>query len=180
MPDASRPFTRLLVTSPASIEAVLKEASAQADWREGLSPLLYSPMLREGDKLDTFTVEISIGDHVRDRWVTMDALVAPEPSITSIPASVLRELGVEPDEAPERFRPVRGDARPMRAGCTWLRVAGREVLTHVLFDEEDTSALLGALTLDTACLGVDPVEQKLVSVGEWPDDWLACIGRACS
>ena len=127
--------------------------------------------------MDTFTVEISIGDYVRERWVTMDALVATEPSITSIPASFLRELGVEPDDAPERFRSVQGDARAMRAGCTWLRVAGREVLTHVLFDDEDTPALLGTLTLDTVCLAVDPVEQKLVSVGEWPDDWLARAGR---
>ena len=47
----------------------------------------------------------------------------------------------------------------------------------MLFDEEDTPAPLGALTLDTACLAVDPVEQKLVSVGECPDDWLARIGR---
>lgn len=135
-------------------------------------------MPQEGDKLDTFTVEISIGNPVREQWVTMDALVTAEPSITTIPASVLRELGVEPDEAPERFRPVRGDARAMRAGSTWLRVAGREVLTHLLFDEEDAPAILGALTLEIACLGVDPVEQKLVTVGEWPDDWLASCDSA--
>ena len=133
--------------------------------------------MQDGDKLDTFTVETSIGDYVGERWVKMDALVATEPSITSIPASFLRELDVEPGDAPERFRSVQGDARAMRAGCTWLRVEGREVLTQVLFDDEDTSALLGALTLDIACLGVDPVDQKLVSVGEWPDDWLARIGR---
>ena len=66
--------------------------------------------------MDTFTVEISIGDYMRDRWVTMDALLAMAPSITLIPASFLRELGVEPDDTPERFRPVQGDARAMRAG----------------------------------------------------------------
>ena len=131
--------------------------------------------MQEGDRLDTFTVEISIGDYTRERWVTMDALVATGPSITSIPASVLRELDVEPDDAPERFRRAEGDARAMLAGCTWLRVAGREVLAHVLFDEEDTPACLGALTLDDVCLAVDPAEQKLVSTGEWPDEWLARI-----
>ena len=127
--------------------------------------------------MDTFTVEISIGDCVRERWVTIDALVATGPSITSIPASVLRELGVEPDDAPERFRRAEDDARVMLAGCTWMRVGDREVLAHVLFDEEDTPAFLGTLTLETACLAVDPVAQELVSVGEWPDDWLASIGR---
>ena len=64
----------------------------------------------------------------------------------------------------------------MLAGCTWLRVVGREVLAHVLFDEEDTPAFLGALTLDDVCLAVHPAEQKLVSTGEWPDEWLARIG----
>ena len=64
----------------------------------------------------------------------------------------------------------------MLAGCTWLRVAGREVLAHVLFDEEDTPAFLGTLTLDDVCLTVHPAEQKLVSTGEWSDEWLARIG----
>ena len=123
--------------------------------------------------MDTFTVEISIGDYACERWVTMDALVTTGPGITSIPASVLRDLGVEPDDFPERFPPTRDDDRRMRPGSTWLRVGDRQTVTQVLFDEEDTPAFLGALTLDNLCLAVDPVEQKLVSTGKWPDEWLA-------
>ena len=93
----------------------------------------------------------------------MDAPVDTDASITSMPGPVLRELGVDPVTA-ERFRSVQGEVRTMQVGYTWLRFAGREGLTHVLFNEEDSPALLGAMTLEEAGMGVDLVEQKLVQV----------------
>ena len=47
--------------------------------------------------MGTFSVEIEIGDSARERWVTLDALVDTGSTMTSAPASLLRDLGVEPE-----------------------------------------------------------------------------------
>ena len=110
-----------------------------------------------------FSVEIGIGDADRERWTQLNALVDTGASITSAPASVLRELGVEPSMR-RRFESALGEAREMDVGQTWVRVEGEEIITLVLFNDEGTTPLLGALTLEAAFLGVDPVHRKLVSV----------------
>ena len=52
----------------------------------------------------------------------------------------------------------------MNVGQTWLRVEGREVVTLVLFNEEGTPPLLGALALEGVFMGVDPIAKRLVPV----------------
>lgn len=129
-----------------------------------LTHLLYSTAYhRRSWSLGTFSVEIEIGDSLRERWVAMDALVDTGASITSVSSSLLRELGVEPVTS-KRFRFAQGEVRTMDIGYTWVRFAGEEVLTQVLFNEEGSPPLLGALALESAYLGVDPVEQRLIPV----------------
>ena len=48
--------------------------------------------------METFIVEIQIGDADRERWVTMDALVDTEAFMTAVPGSVLRGLGISPTD----------------------------------------------------------------------------------
>ena len=97
------------------------------------------------------------------RWTTLDALVDTGASIISVPASILRELGVEPLTT-QSFRFAQGEVRRMNVGQTWLRVEGREVVTLVLFNEEGTPPLLGALALEGVFMGVDPIAKRLVPV----------------
>ena len=52
----------------------------------------------------------------------------------------------------------------MDIGQAWLRVEGKERITVVLLNEENTPALLGALALESLFVGIDPVGQKLVPV----------------
>ncbi len=113
--------------------------------------------------MGTFSVEISIGDSERKRWKPLDALVDTGASITAAPASVLRGLGVTPSMR-QTFRFAQGEVREMDVGQTWVRVEEKEVVTLVLFNDEGTPPLLGALTLEAAFMGVDPVAQKLVPV----------------
>lgn len=113
--------------------------------------------------MGTFPMQIAVGDPERRRWTTLDALVDTGASITAVPSSVLRELGVTP-LAQERFRFAQGETRLMDIGQTWVRVEGRERVTLVLFNEEGTTPLLGALALEAAFMSVDPVAQKLVPV----------------
>ena len=113
--------------------------------------------------MGTFSVRIAVGDHERQRWTTLDALVDTGASITSVPASVLHDLGVEPMTR-KRFRFAQGETRTMDVGQTWVRVEGRERITLVVFNEEGTTPLLGALALEAAFMAVDPVARKLVPV----------------
>lgn len=114
--------------------------------------------------MGTFSVEIGIGSRDRDEWVTLDALVDTGASITSAPASLLRGLGVEPRWTQE-FKLADGGTRDMEIGEARVRVGGREIATLVMFNDERSMPLLGALALEGVFMGVDPVEKKLVPVG---------------
>ena len=116
--------------------------------------------------MGTFSAPISIGSPDRERWMQIDALVDTGASIASAPASVLRGLGVEPLRK-ERFTFAQGETHEMDVGQTWIRVGDREVITLVLFNEEGTAPLLGALALEGVFMGVDPVGKRLVPVGDW-------------
>ena len=114
--------------------------------------------------MGTFNVEIGIGSRDRDEWVTLDALVDTGASITSAPASLLRRLGVEPRRTQE-FKLADGGIRQMEIGEALVRVGDRDITTLVMFNDEESMPLLGALALEGAFMGVDPVEKKLVRVG---------------
>ena len=110
-----------------------------------------------------FNVPISIGDPQGENWIEFDALVDTGASVTSVPGSILRELGVAP-VASRRFRFAQGERKRMDMGRTWISVQGREEVTLVVFNDEGTMPLLGALALEALFLGVDPVRQRLVPV----------------
>lgn len=113
--------------------------------------------------MGTFNVKMEIGDGERERWTEVRALVDTGASIASAPASALRELGVEP-LARQTFRFADGSLRSMDMGQTWVRVDGREVVPLILFNDEGTPPLLGALALESLFLGVDPVGKRLIAV----------------
>lgn len=113
--------------------------------------------------MGTFSVQIEIGDANREQWVAMDALVDTGASITSAPGSVLRDLGVEP-EFRQIFQFAQGETRQMNIGYARVRFEGKEVITQVLFNDEGTPPLLGAMALEGAYLGVDPVAKRLIPV----------------
>ena len=52
----------------------------------------------------------------------------------------------------------------MEVGQAWLGVEGQEIITQVLFKEEGTTPLLGALAPEGVYLGIDPGSQRLVPV----------------
>lgn len=76
---------------------------------------------------------------------------------------MLRRLGVRPVST-ERFRFAQGEVRELPVGYTWIRIEGQEFITQVVFNEEGTSPLLGALALEAAYMAVDPVGQRLIPV----------------
>ena len=115
--------------------------------------------------MSSFTIPIEIGDTAGERWATMDALVDTGAFITSVPASVLRSLGVQPTGT-RRVRFGQGEVRELDYAQTWLRCDDQEIMTFVLFNEEGTTPLLGAYALEGLFVAVDPVEQRLVPLEE--------------
>ena len=113
--------------------------------------------------MGTFTVPISIGDPRGKNRIELDAMVNTGASVTSVPGSILRELGVAPVSS-QQFRFAQGESRRMTMGRTWISIDGREEITIFVFNDEGALPLLGALALEALFLGVDPVAQRLVPV----------------
>ena len=110
-----------------------------------------------------FSVPISIGDPQGENWIEMEALVDTGASVTAVPGSLLRELGVIP-AASQRFHSAHGEVRNMNMGEARILVEGRETGTMFVFNDEGTVPLLGALAMGALFLGVDPVGQKFIPV----------------
>ena len=113
--------------------------------------------------MDTVQVEIQIGDPAAENWVTVSALVDTGATMTAVPASVLRRLGVEPITR-KAFQFVQGEARTMDVGYARVRVEDQEIITQVLFNDEGTPPLLGAISLENAFLAFDPLAQRLIPI----------------
>ena len=107
----------------------------------------------------TITIAGMNGGKARDIEVTVDTGAF----FTAAPASMLRELGIEPVDS-RVF--IVADGRRVSADIGEARVAldGRSVNTIVAFGEEDSPPLLGALTLEELTLAVDPVGKRLIPI----------------
>ncbi len=81
---------------------------------------------------------------------------------TWIPASILERLGHEPEE---QWEFELGDGPKTIYGVKWVtvRVDGSSHPTPVVFGEEGTERLLGVVTLEESRLGVDAVNERLVT-----------------
>ena len=91
----------------------------------------------------------------------IEATVDTGAAYTTLPASLLRELGVTPKG--KRKLPLTDGRRfHMDYGEAQATIDGETVTTLVVFGEDDAPALIGAYTLEGLALAVDPVEQRLV------------------
>ena len=106
-------------------------------------------------------ITIEIGDRSGERFQTVEVLVDTGATFTTVPAEILRALGL----SPQRSEPVRlGDGSIISDDiCDALvRVEGKTFFTPVTFGRENEPNLLGMVALETALLAVDPVGQRLV------------------
>ena len=83
------------------------------------------------------------GQQAHDIEATVDTGAA----YTTLPASLLRELGIEP-MGKRRFLLADGRRVDMDYGRAWATINGGSEVTIVVFGEDDAPALLGAYTLE--------------------------------
>ena len=113
--------------------------------------------------MGTFRYPIALGNPSGTEYELLSALVDTGASYTSVPSSLLERLGVK---LLRRTSLIMSDGRRMQRnlGQTWIRAAGREAITIVIFGDEDTMPLLGAHALESLGLGVDPIRDRLVEM----------------
>ena len=111
--------------------------------------------------MGTFRKEIEIGTPDGSRYESFIALVDTGASITTLPGSSLRELGVSPHDQ-LTYAPAGGRRIQRDVGQTWLRIDGRSVITLVVFGDEGVQPLLGAYSLQGLMLAVDTPNERLV------------------
>lgn len=109
----------------------------------------------------TFKVSIGIGDPQGQEFETVEALVDTGATYSTLPASLLRRLGVETGRSVE-FELADGSIIERDVGQTWVQINGDTAIVPVVFPDEGSAPLLGAVTLEIFLLTVDPVRQRLV------------------
>jgi clan AA aspartic protease len=113
--------------------------------------------------LGTFIVPVQVGDLIGQHFVGVEALVDTGATYTSIPGHILTQLGIEPRES-RTFELADDRVVEYPVGFASIRLGEREIIVMVVFAPEGTTPLLGATTLETAGLAVDPIHQRLIPV----------------
>ncbi len=111
--------------------------------------------------MGSFRVRIEVGDPKGERFEALESLVDTGASYTWLPASLLRSLGIEPEEQRD-FILADGRRVPYGIATALVRMDGRVKPTQVVFGDEDTEPLLGVVTLEEFGLGVDAVNERLI------------------
>ncbi len=112
--------------------------------------------------MGTFTWPLRISSMDDQQSLDIEATVDTGAFYTTLPARLLRDLGIEPMGS-RRFLLADGRRVEMEYGQAWATIDGESVVTIVVFRDENAPPLLGAYTLEGLALAVDPSSQRLVS-----------------
>ncbi len=113
--------------------------------------------------MGTFYVTLRVAGRFRERYAHIDAMVDTGSTYTSLPESLLAELGIEPDEV-RTFKLADNRLVEYSMGETRLGLENRERSAPIMFAPDDTTPLVGATTLEILRLGIDPIREQLVPV----------------
>ena len=110
--------------------------------------------------MGTFNARVSVSDGNGGTAEWVEALVDTGATYSVLPASMLREMGVQPKESLE-FTFATGEQRLLPVGSAHFCIGDREGTSKVVFGEEG-QFLLGATTLQELALIADTSRHRLV------------------
>jgi anthranilate phosphoribosyltransferase len=113
--------------------------------------------------MGTFRQRIELAARPEGPFETVDALVDTGATYSSLPAPLLQRLGVQPIDT-ETFVLADGRSMEQPIGEATARLDGRVRTTVVIFAEEGSTPLLGAMTLEAFSLAADARNKRLVRV----------------
>lgn len=110
--------------------------------------------------MGTFKVNMDVAEDRRAPSERVEALVDTGATYTTLPDSLLRGLGVSPIT---RLGFTLADGRRVErdVGEAYLRIGDLAFHSPVVFGNDGSDALLGAVTLQIFGLGVDPLHERL-------------------
>ena len=111
--------------------------------------------------MGTFKWPLRISSMDGQRAVDIDAVVDTGAFYTTLPAPMLRELGITPTGS-RAFLIADGSRIEMEYGEALATIGGESVVTIVNFGEDNAPPVLGRYTLNGLALAVDPRAQRLV------------------
>ena len=111
--------------------------------------------------MGTFNHSLRLSATGSGQSVEIDATVDTGAAYTTIPARLLRQLGIEP-MGQRQFMLANGKRVWMDYGEARVTIEDESVTTIVVFSEDDAPPLLGAYTLEGLALAVDPLHQRLI------------------
>ena len=116
-----------------------------------------------GSIVGTFTVKFTVSHPLSpDQRMELDGLVDTGALFTQIPADMLSQIGI----APSGSRAVHyadGPRDVVPVAKADVAIDGVETATMILCGRPRSLVLLGATTLETLGLGVDPIHKKLIT-----------------
>ena len=117
--------------------------------------------------MGVFTATIEVAATPRGPFHQLDAMVDTGSLYTWVPISILRALGVTPQE---NTIFVMADGTRIHRDITEIavRLNGRVRHTISVFGDDASIPLLGAYTLEGFGLAVDPVNKRLVQLEAFP------------
>ena len=121
--------------------------------------------------MGNFNVTATVGNPNTPAREQVSALVDTGSTFSMLPANLLQRLGIAPTRT-RRLRLANGSVEEYQTGTAYFEVDGIDGEAMVVFGPDDVY-LLGATTLETLLLVVDPINQRLI-----PEIGLLMRGRA--
>ncbi len=113
--------------------------------------------------MGVFKYVVEIGNPEQTRFERVEAWVDSGSIYTWLPRSTLTRLGYRPTSH-RTFRMANGQRIERDVCQATVRLDGETLFNLVVFGDEGSEPLIGAVTLDSFSLGVDPVNHTLVPV----------------
>jgi predicted aspartyl protease len=95
-----------------------------------------------------------------ENTLTVEFMIDSGAIYTVAPATVLDELGIKPI-AEEKFWPANGERIIRKRGIAFFKFGDKVGGADVIFGEDGDSNLLGATTLESLGLALDPFKREL-------------------
>lgn len=113
--------------------------------------------------MGTFTVQVQVAKPYSGVFTSLDALVDTGASYSMFPRDILDGIGAVADET-RNFDLADNRTIALPLGHAEIRVAGKQIITQIVFGPVNGPSLLGATTLEGAGFVVDPIRKLLVPV----------------
>ena len=113
--------------------------------------------------MGTFAVQVQVSKPYSGEFASVDALVDTGASYSMFPSDILENIGAIVDET-RAFDLADNRTVQLPIGHAEIRIAGKQIITQVVFGPIKGPSLIGATTLEGAGLAVDPMRKLLVPV----------------